>query len=295
MAADSSGTGTNPTEIVTDPVGTINTVQAWFSENGLELGKNILIGLIIIVVGKMLIDLLATILMKALKRSQKVNKLAAKFIVDISRKVAWVFVWILVAGVFIDVTPLITGLGVGGFIIGFAFQDSLSNFAAGFMILLNSPFKEGDYVEVAGNAGSVVNINLMATTLNTPDNKRITVPNSGVWGQPIVNYTANDTRRVDMTAGISYGADIGKAQKIILDIFKKDKRILDDPAPTIEVVEMADSSVNLVVRPWVKTGDYWPVYFATQKAIKENFDKNGIEIPFPQMVIHRGDHEEESA
>jgi small conductance mechanosensitive channel len=175
---------------------------------------------------------------------------------------------------------------VTGFIIGFAFQESLGNLASGMMIALNEPFRVGDYVEVGGNSGTVKDMNMMATTLSTPDNKKVVVPNKNVWGSPITNYTALETRRVDLTAGISYGADINKAKEVILGVLKDQAAVLDDPAPTVEVIEMADSSVNLVVRPWCKTADYWSVVFSVNHAIKEALDEAGIEIPFPQMDVH---------
>jgi small conductance mechanosensitive channel len=186
----------------------------------------------------------------------------------------------------VDVGPLIAGLGVAGFIIGFAFQESLGNMAAGLMIVLNKPYQIGNYIEAAGSSGSVKELNMMATTLLTPDNKKIIIPNSKVWGDSITNYSAMPTRRVDMTVGISYGSDIGKAIETIKSIIDADDRILNDPGPMIEVVELGDSSVNLCVRPWCNTGDYWSVYFDTTRKMKESLDAAGIEIPFPQMDIH---------
>lgn len=278
---------TAPATAQGDAAGFIESARAWVADNGPQFVTNLVVSLIILVIGAILIKAIRGIIASGLERSKKLNDLLRNFLVNITGKLLWVVVWLLVLSQMgVAVGPLIAGLGVMGFILGFAFQDSLGNFAAGLMILANDPFKVGEYVEVAGHAGSVQEVNIMATTITTPDNKKITIPNRLVWGASIVNYSTTGTRRVDMTVGISYGADIGKARDIILDILKADERVLDDPAPLVEVVEMADSSVNLVVRPWSKTSDYWGLFFACQRKIKEEFDANGIEIPFPQRVVH---------
>jgi len=186
----------------------------------------------------------------------------------------------------IDIGPMVAGLGVTGFVLGFAFQESLSNLASGFMILLNRPFEVGHYIEAAGTAGTVKELTMMATTLNSPDNKKVTIPNRAIWGGTITNYSAEDTRRVDLVVGIGYGADIGKAKEVIMGALTANEQVLADPEPVVEVVEMADSSVNLVVRPWANTDDYWAVYFALNHSIKEALDAEGLEIPFPQMDVH---------
>jgi small conductance mechanosensitive channel len=193
---------------------------------------------------------------------------------------------VVLAQLGVQVGPLIAGVSVTGFIIGFAFQDTLSNFAAGLMLLANSPFKVGNFVEVNGHSGVVRELNIVATVLTTPDNKRLTIPNKLVWGSTITNFTALDTRRVDMTVAISYGSDINKAREIIKQVLAEDDRVLKDPAPTVEVMSLADSSVNFVVRPWSKTTDYWALYFSTMQKVKERLAANGVEIPFPQRVVH---------
>jgi len=177
-------------------------------------------------------------------------------------------------------------IGAAGLAIGLALQGSLSNFAAGVLIVGFRPFKSGDYVEVGGVAGSVEAIQIFQTVLKTPDNKMVVVPNSGVIGSPITNYSRHDTRRVDLTIGVSYSSDLKLTKKVIQEALEKDERILKDHDITIGVVALADSSVNFVVRPWCKTADYWDVYFDSNQAIKEALDANGIEIPFPQMDVH---------
>lgn len=255
--------------------------------NGPQILTNIIVFLAILIIGRFIIMIIDRVLKKVLTKTGKLREIIVKFIISIVDKILWVvLLMIALPRIGIDVAPLIAGLGVGGFIVGFAFQESLSNFAAGFMLLVNEPFKKGDYVEAGGNAGTITDMTIMSTTMLTPDNKKIIVPNKGVWGGSIVNYSTMDKRRVDMSVGIAYSADIGKAIEIIRNLFKEDKRIITDPQPTVEVVELGDSSVNLVVRPWVKTSDYWDVYFHYMRGIKEAFDKGGIEIPFPQMDVH---------
>jgi small conductance mechanosensitive channel len=154
------------------------------------------------------------------------------------------------------------------------------------MIALNQPFKVGDYVSAGGVEGVVQELNMMAATLTTGDNKKVTVPNKVIWGTPITNYTAMDRRRVDIAAGIAYGADIGKARAVALEVLRSHPLVLSDPAPLVEVVSLGDSSVNLAVRPWVKPADYWTVFFDVNRGVKEAFDRNGVEIPFPQLDVH---------
>jgi small conductance mechanosensitive channel len=186
----------------------------------------------------------------------------------------------------IQTTSFVAVLAAAGFAIGFALQGSLANFAAGILILVLRPFKVGDYIEGGGVAGTVKEIELFTTILATPDNVKIMVPNSKLFGDTIKNYSAFDTRRIDLVIGISYTSDIQKAYDTINNLMKEDSRILSDPAAQIAVSELADSSVNFVVRPWVNGGDYWQVKFDLTRKIKESFDANGIEIPFPQRVVH---------
>jgi small conductance mechanosensitive channel len=186
----------------------------------------------------------------------------------------------------IQTASFIAVLGAAGFAIGFALQGSLANFAAGVLILVLRPYRAGDYIDAAGVAGTVKEIELFTTELATPDNVKIMVPNGKIYGDIIKNYSANDTRRVDLVVGIGYDCSIQKALEVAKKLIKEDTRILSDPAPQIAVSELADSSVNLVVRPWVKKEDYWALRFDLTQKIKETFDQNGIEIPFPQRVVH---------
>lgn len=192
----------------------------------------------------------------------------------------------------ISLGPLLAGLGIAGFIIGFALQDSLSNFVSGMMILIYRPFDVGDFVEVAGVQGKVHKMSLVNTTFLTIDNRKLVMPNNMVWQSVITNYTDQATRRVDLTFGIAYGDDINKAETVIQETLQTFDAILDEPETIVRVHELGDSSVNIVVRPWVRTDDYWETYWGLTKAIKMAFDKAGITIPFPQRDLHILDHAE---
>ncbi len=196
-------------------------------------------------------------------------------------------VLIAVLGLFgIETTSLIAVFGAAGLAVGLALQGTLSNFAAGVMLLIFRPFKVGDFVEVAGQAGTVAEITIFNTLLNTGDNVRVMIPNSGVFGDTIKNYSFNDTRRIDLVMGIGYGDDIGRAIEIIERVVKGDSRTLSDPAPTVAVHELADSSVNLVVRPWCAKADYWALRWDLTRALKEQLEAGGCNIPFPQTDVH---------
>jgi len=186
----------------------------------------------------------------------------------------------------VKATSFVAIIGAAGLAVGLALQGSLSNFAAGVLIILFRPFKIGDYVEAAGTAGVVKEITILTTVLATPDNKKIIVPNSAVMSGTITNYSANDTRRLDMVFGVSYGDDLPKVKRILEEMIAADERCLKDPAPTVGVLALADSSINFAVRPWVKTSDYWAVFFDMQMRVKQRFDAEGITIPFPQRDVH---------
>lgn len=269
------------------PTPVVQSVIEWVTNNGMDFLKGLLAVIVILLIAKVVIGVVRKLVTGALERSTKLNDMLKTFLVNIIGKVLWVVTWVLaLENLGLDMTAVIAGLGVSGLILGFAFQDTLSNFAAGVMLIANDPFQAGDYVEAGGHAGTVKEVSIVATKLLTPDNKLIILPNKIVWGAPVTNYSSTGTRRVDMAVGISYSADISKAKETIMGILKADERVLADPEPMVEVVEMADSSINLVVRPWSKTADYWGLFFAMQQKIKEALDQAGIEIPFPQRVVH---------
>lgn len=186
----------------------------------------------------------------------------------------------------VELGPLLAGLGIAGFVLGFALQDSLANFAAGTMILVYAPYDVGDAVELAGVTGKVSGMSLVSTTVNTFDNQRIIIPNSKVWGGIIKNITAEEIRRVDMVFGIGYEDDIPCAEEVLARIMSEHPLVLDDPAPIIKLSNLGDSSVDFIVRPWCRTDDYWDVKFDVTRQVKLAFDEEGISIPFPQRDVH---------
>lgn len=194
----------------------------------------------------------------------------------------------------IQTTSFIAVIGAAGLAIGLALQGSLANFAAGFMMILFRPFKVGDYIEGAGTAGTVEQIQIFTTQLKTPDNKTVIVPNAGLTSGNIINYSTKGTRRVDMVFGISYDDDIDMAKKILQEIIAGDDRVLKDPEPLIALAELADSSVNFYVRPWTSSADYWSFLFDTTEKVKKRFDEEGISIPYPQRDVHLYEHKTQS-
>jgi len=186
----------------------------------------------------------------------------------------------------IQTTSFVAIIGAAGLAVGLALQGSLANFASGVMIIAFRPFKVGDFIEAGGVAGVVEGIQIFSTQMRTGDNKAIIIPNAGITGGNITNYSAKDTRRVDMVFGIGYDDDIKKAKDVLMELINDDDRILKDPEAVVAVSELADSSVNFVVRPWVKSADYWGVMFDFTEAVKLRFDKEGISIPYPQQDLH---------
>ena len=242
--------------------------------------------LLILVIGAWFCKRAANFFKRVLERRQ-VDPTLTNFLGGLFYYALLLLVIIAAAGQLgINTMSFLTVLGALGLAVGLALKDSLSNIAAGIMIILFRPFRIGDAVTIAGVTGSVQQIGLFNTVLHTPDNQKIIVPNSKILGDIITNITANETRRIDLVVGISYEDDIDKAKAILWELAAKDQRILKDPAPTIAVAELADSSVNLVFRPWVKTSDYWAVRFDLTEQIKKTFDAEGVSIPYPQQDVH---------
>ena len=243
--------------------------------------------LIILVVGYIVSKILVSIFKKSMRKT-KLPPLVIEFLGRFLAILLYITVLILGLGaVGISVSPLILGLSaVIGLILGFGLQDTLTNLAAGVWIAALRPIDLGEVVEVAGKTGSVSGIGLMSTTLETPDNKIITIPNKLVWGSIIVNYTRMPTRRVEVDIGVAYGTDLDRAIKLAIDLMKSHPLVLDDPEPSVAITALADSSINLQLRAWAKTDDYWTVKGDLTKGIYELYTKEGIEIPFPQLDVH---------
>lgn len=257
-------------------------------------GVKIIIALIIFFVGKAIAKWLSSVTAKLLKK-RNMDTALEHFTAALVYYAVLVFSVIAALGQLgIQTASFVAVIGAAGLAVGLALQGSLSNFAAGVLILIFRPFKIGDYIEAAGVAGTVSKILIFTTELNTPDNKKVIIPNAGITSGCITNYSANDTRRVDLVMGISYEDDIDKARRILEEIVNGDDRVLQDPAPVIAVQALADSSVNFVVRPWVKAADYWGVYFGLTETVKKRFDQEGISIPYPQQDVHIHNHAAEA-
>jgi len=247
---------------------------------------NLILALVIYLAGSWLARRLVS-LTRTLMKKRQLDEALAEFIGSIlSVLLTFVVALIALEQVGIDTTSLLALLGAAGLAVGLALKDSLSNFAAGVMLILFKPFKIGDFVEAGGIAGIVERISIFSTQLRTGDNRQIIVPNAGIYGDVITNFSAKATRRIDLVIGISYDDNIKQARDIIQQILDQEELILADPEPVIVVGELGDSSVNLWVRPWVKTADYWPVHWQLLETIKTTFDEQGISIPFPQRDVH---------
>jgi small conductance mechanosensitive channel len=271
----------------------LNYAGKWVTsrEGGIALGLKILGFVTAFLVLLFVARILSSLVRRAVARLPDLSTLLANFLVKaafVATVVLGLLVVLTMMGV--NMAPVFAVVGGASFILAFAMQSTLSNFAAGLMIMIYKPFDVGNFVTLAGVSGTVKAVNLVSTTLTTPDNQTITIPNSNVWGSIITNVTVNDTRRVDLVFGIGYADDEDKARKILEEVVSAHPLVLDDPAPVIRLHELADSSVNFICRPWAKTGDYWTVYWDVTQQVKARFDAAGISIPFPQRDLHVYQH-----
>lgn len=251
-----------------------------------NVGPNLILAIIVLIIGFWIIKLISKGSGKAMDKA-KVDESLKRFLISLINITLKALLLISVASMLgVATTSFVAVLGAAGLAVGLSLQGSLSNFAGGVLIILFKPFKVGDVIDAQGHLGSVHSIQVFNTILKTPDNKTIIIPNGSLSNGSIINYTTEDRRRVDMTFGIGYGDDIKKAKQILTDLTKQDDRILSDPEPMIAVSELADSSVNFVVRAWAKTSDYWGIYFDMQEKVKLEFDRQSVSIPFPQTDVH---------
>ncbi len=251
-----------------------------------QYGLKVVVAILIFVIGKWIAKQVQRLARRGMERA-KVDAVLVGFLSNILFYALMVAVIIAaVSHLGVQTTSFVAVLGAAGLAVGLALQGSLANFASGVLIILFRPFKVGDFVEAGGVAGIIDEIGILMTYMHTPDNKGVIVPNSQVMNAQIVNYTAYDRRRCDMVFGISYRDDIDKAKRILADIIASDPRCLKEPAPTIAVNGLGDSSVNIAVRPWVKPADFWPVFFDTHETVKKRFDREGVTSPFPQRDVH---------
>jgi len=274
---------------VKDTTSALIAIKGWLSseEGGIRWAKNIGLFLGIIIVAWILSKLFSRGVRRGLRSMNNVSQLLEDFLVNAIRWVVMaVGIIMALAALEISIGPLLAIVGAAGFVIAFALQDSLSNFASGLMILFFKPFDVGDVIEAGGVAGSVISMNLVSTSIKTFDNKKMVVPNNKIWNDVITNATGVETRRIDMEFGIGYADDIDKAHAIIEEIVTSHPKVLEDPAPVIRVHTLGDSSVNFVCRPWSRTEDYWSVYWDVTETVKKSFDAKGVGIPFPQRDVH---------
>ena len=259
---------------------------AWSSENGLDWVFKIVFLLIILYVARALSRVVRRVVEQAVERLNLSNLLRRMIVATAANGVFILGILIALSQIGISIGPLLAGLGIAGIIIGFALQDTLSNFASGMMILLYRPYDVGDLIDAGGELGTVTDMSLVSTVVLTIDNQKLVIPNNLIWGGIIRNITAERTRRVDMTFGVSYDDDIPKVERILDEILRDHELVLDDPEPIVKLHTLGESSVDFVARPWVKTDDYWNVYWDITREVKMRFDAEGISIPFPQRDVH---------
>ena len=264
------------------------SLQGGMEENAPDLIFNLLLFIVVLLIFRTLSRLTKRVVrMASDKSSLDMSELLKNILVSTSGGFVMALgILMALSQVGISLAPMLAGLGVAGFIVGFALQDTLGNFAAGSMILIYRPFDVDDFVEVTGASGLVKKMNLVSTTIVTFDNQTLVVPNSKIWGDVIKNVTAQTERRVDLEFGIGYDDDIALAEQVLREIVLNHEKTLDEPKPMIRLHTLGDSSVNFIVRPWTKTEDYWDVYWDIMREVKLRFDREGISIPFPQRDVH---------
>jgi len=259
----------------------------WLIPTISQIGLNILGALLVLIIGFWIAGWARNWIKRKLSRLPNFDDMLSSFLASLARYTIMAITILAVLQKFgVETTSFIAVLGAAGLAVGLALQGTLSNVASGVMLLIFRPFRFGQFIEVAGHAGTVKGLNLFTTELATPDNVQIIIPNAAVWGDSVKNYNGHNTRRCDITMGISYASDINQAMAILKDTWSKDDRILKDPEAFQGVVNLGDSSVDIVVRVWVTGDNYWPVKFDLTKAFKEAFDANGIDIPFPTRTVH---------
>jgi small conductance mechanosensitive channel len=286
LAEDAQSSQPAQTASQTNPQHIIEAIKEFLVTKGTAFALDLLAAILIFVIGRWLAKWVSILIGKVMTKA-RVEQILVSFVQHLSYFGLLAFVIIAALDrVGIKLTAAIAVLGAAALAVAFALQGSLSNFAAGILMVIFKPFKVGDFVTVAGVQGTVQEIQVLNTVLNSPDNVRIIVPNAQVTGSTISNYTANATRRIDLTIGVSYDDDLKKAKQVIESVLGADARILKNPAPTVAVNELGDSSVNFVVRPWVKPVDYWDVYFDITAKLKTALESNGLTMPYPQRDVH---------
>ncbi len=264
----------------------VNAVMEWLKTDGVAFGIDLIAAIIILIVGRIAVGFVVRAIRIGMRKNG-IDKTLETFICNL---VKWALMIVVIIAAIsqlgIQTTSFVAIFGAAGLAVGLALQGSLSNFAAGVLIVLFRPYKAGDWIEAAGIAGAVEQVQILTTVLRTGDNKRVIVPNSQIMNSVITNYSANDTRRIDLVIGVGYDDDLDKTRRVLEEIVAADERVLKEPAPQIAVSELGASSVDFVVRPWVSTPDYWGTRFDLTETIKKRFDQEGISIPYPQQDVH---------
>jgi small conductance mechanosensitive channel len=264
-----------------------NTITAW----SMDFGKRLLIAILVLIVGRLVIKWVIKLMTKS-KFAEKNDKTVTTVLSHFVSAALYVLLVVIIIGILgVPTASVITVIASAGVAIGLALQGALSNIAGGIMILVLRPFRVGDYVELAGKSGTVSDVGIFYTTLTSPDNKMITIPNGTVMGTEIVNYSVKDTRRVDLVFNVAYGTDVDKVRSILLEEAGKHPLTLDDPAPFARLTKQSESSLDFTLRVWVNAGDYWTVNFDLLETLNNRFEKEGIEIPFPQVVVTKANNE----
>ncbi|WP_417656359.1 mechanosensitive ion channel domain-containing protein [Pseudidiomarina aestuarii] len=267
----------------------MDQIMTWISDNQATLlgyAVQILVGIVILVVGKIVANSTAKLMAKGMNK-RGMDGAVISFLTAIIKTVIFIAALLMaLSQVGVQTTSFIAILGAAGLAIGLSLQGSLSNIASGVLIIMFRPFRAGEYVDAGGVSGTVEEVNIFQTIMKTPDNKVVFVPNAQITTQPITNYNREDTRRVDLLIGVSYDADLQKCKEVFEQVLAKESRILPEPAPNIQVHALNNSSVDFIVRPWVKGTDYWGVYWDLMREIKLALDQNDIGIPYPQMDVH---------
>ncbi len=264
----------------------VSAVMEWLKTDGVAFGIDLIAAIIILIVGRIAVGFVVRAIRIGMRKNG-IDKTLETFICNL---VKWALMIVVIIAAIsqlgIQTTSFVAIFGAAGLAVGLALQGSLSNFAAGVLIVLFRPYKAGDWIEAAGIAGAVEQVQILTTVLRTGDNKRVIVPNSQIMNSVITNYSANDTRRIDLVIGVGYDDDLDKTRRVLEEIVAADERVLKEPAPQIAVSELGASSVDFVVRPWVSTPDYWGTRFDLTETIKKRFDQEGISIPYPQQDVH---------
>ncbi len=262
-------------------------IERWSQARSIAFLLTLLGGIIIIAVGKLLIHVVMKILARALRRSKKINDLMARYTLQLVNILGWVFLAVaFLQHMGLNMGPVLAGLGITGVILGFAFQETIGNLLSGVMIVINAPFRIGDYIEAGAFSGTVTDMDMICVTLSTPDNKKITMNNKLVWGSPIVNYSDIERRRVELGVSVALGTDVEKTKKTIKDLITSYAEVLPAPEAVVEVTKVTATSMDLVVRPWVRPSDYWKVHFRFNAEIYDRLKDSGIAIAPNRLDVY---------